>query len=182
MNVFDIPDLEWPLERLQEHMRRVKEYVRTAADPNETGPNGRNLLILAIPFLVESSDDSIVADLLQRGADPNTPSPWATFTYVVGACNSISLVRKFIEHGLRLNDVFDVPAANAVFTRGQSTLLDYMLGIRSYLTSKTKNVSAAVEGSSGNLSQRRQFIDETIALLELRGAKRAIELEETNRI
>jgi hypothetical protein len=123
-------------------------------------------------------DDSLIMGLLERGADPNRPSPWVTFTAIVSISNSVPLVRKLVDSGLRLNEVYEADCSKGAVTHGPSTLLDHLDGIRIYISPKRKKVNALAEKYAGGLGPRRRFIDEIIAMLEGEGAKRAEQLRQ----
>lgn len=179
MNVFDFPLPGATLSDIISHKQEVQEYIRSAVDPNEAGANGRTLLELAMMTCFEGRGEDLVSDLLRRGADPNKPSPWAIFVGFLTVSNSASLAKEFIDHGLRLNDVFEVDSQAGGLVEGRSTLLDYACAVRDYVAPKRKKVNALANKYAGGLGKRRRFIDETIALLEAAGAKRAAELTQT---
>ena len=160
-------------------MHRVRDYLRNASDPNEVDSDGRTLLLMAVCLCFEGEGESLVANLLERGADPNRPSPWVNFTMLLTMSNSLPLVRKFVDGGMRLNDVYDPSADKSAITKAPSTLLDHVCAIRDYISPKRKKLNALSEKHAGGLGKRRRFIDETIALLESHGAKRAGELSRT---
>lgn len=176
MSVFDYPTPGVSFEELIEQMHRVRAYIREARDPNETGENGRSLLLLAVSLCFDSEGECAVSSLLQRGADPNRPSPWANFTTLLAVSNSLSLVREFIDQGLRLNDTCDVREEPGSLTHGPSTLLDHVYAVRDYLSPERKKPDALATKYAGGLGNRRRFIDDVIELLLARGAKRAAEL------
>jgi hypothetical protein len=176
MSVFDFPTPGASPDQIIAEMHRVREHLHNAPDPNEVGGNGRSLLSLALVLCSTGEGESLVQSLLERGADPNKPTPWANFTTLLSVSNSLPLVKKFIEGGLRLNEVYEVSYAAGGVTDGPSTLLDHLYGIREYISPKRKKLDALVKKHAGGLGKRRRFIDDTIALLESRGAKRATEL------
>lgn len=177
MSVFEFPSNCDTADEIIAQKLQVQKYIRTAADPNEIGSNGRTLLQLALVCCFEGAGESDVSDLLDRGADPNKPTAWANFTALLLASNSIALVKKFIETGLRLNDVYDIDPETGGMTIGPATLLDHAYAIRDYISPKRKKVNALANKYAGGLGKRRRFIDETIALLESSGAKRAADLK-----
>jgi hypothetical protein len=176
MKHFDFTSLEASPNDIVAEMERVREYIRNAPDPNETEANGRTLLQLALISYVTDEGKSLVADLLERGADPNRPTAWANFTLLLTVSNSLPLVQAFVDRGLRLNDVYRTSIEKGALTEGPSTLLDYVYAIRDYISPRRKKLNALANKYAGGLGKRRRFIDETIALLESRGAKRAQDL------
>lgn len=176
MSVFDFPASCTTADEFIAAKQRVEDYIRKAADPNEAGDNGRTLLELALLMCFEGKGESLVMELLVRGADPNRPSPWQTFTTFLIGSNSIELVREFIARGLRLNDVYEVPSEAGGLTAGPTTLLDHVYAIRDGIAPKRKKLNALAKKYAGGLGKRRRFIDETIALLEASGGKRAQDL------
>ncbi len=176
MNVFSFPTPGASADQLVAEMHRVREYLQNAADPNEASRDGRTLLLLALVLYSHGDGEPLVVSLLERGADPNQPTPWANFIMLVSVSESLGLVRKFIERGLRLNDLYEASYAQGGLTDGPSTLLDHLYGIRDYISPKRKKLNAQANKYAGGLGKRRRFIDETIALLESHGAKRAAEL------
>lgn len=176
MNVFDFPVSGATLSEVISHKQQVQDHIRNAADPNETGGNGRTLLELAIMTCFEGRGEDLVSDLLRRGAEPNRPSPWAIFVGVLMMSNSVSLVKELLDHGLRLNDVFEVEEATGGLVNGPSTILDHAYAVRDYIAPKRKKIDALANKYAGGLGRRRRFIDETIAVLESAGAKRAADL------
>ena len=177
MNVFDLPTPGAPYQQLAAELREIRKYLVDPADPNETAGDGRTLLLLALGLCVDSEGEALAMRLLERGADPNKPTPCAIFTKLLTASNSLPLVTKLVECGLRLNDVYDLSRAQGWLTDGPSTLLDHAYAIRDSISPKRKNLDALANKYAGGLGGRRRFIDETIALLELHGAKRASDLE-----
>jgi hypothetical protein len=180
MSVFDFPTPGATATDLMAEKHRVQEYIRTAADPNEAGADGRALLQLALMTCFEGRGEDLVAGLLDRGADPNRPSPWANFVGLLTITTSVPLLRAFVDRGLRLNDVYDVdPAAGGLgLVAGPATLLDYAYAVRDFIAPKRKRVNALANKYAGGLGPRRRFIDEAIALLEAAGAKRVADLDE----
>jgi hypothetical protein len=181
MNVFDFPPSGASVDEIIAAKHRVWDYILNARDPNEAGDNGRTLLLLALMMCYGGKGESLVSDLLERGADPNRPSAWANFTLLLTVSNSLPLVRKLIDSGLKLNEVHEVdPEQRGLgLTTGPSTLLDHAYAIRGYISPKRKKLNALANKHAGGLGKRRRFIDETIALLESRGAKRAQEFPQT---
>jgi hypothetical protein len=171
------PGMSW--DQVRAHFQRVREYIQHSADPNETGEDGQTLLLLALSFSSTDEGEDLVTGLLDRGANPNKPSSWAIFTKALSVSNSLALVTKLIQNGLCLNEVYEVSYAKGGVTDGPSTLLDHLYGIRDYIAPKRKKLGAITKKYAGGLGKRRRFIDETIALLESRGAKRAVELQST---
>src|SRR6478736_1107727 len=89
-------------------MRRIREYIPNACDPNETAPDGQTLLLYALCFCSTSDGEKLVTDLLDRGADPNKPSAWTILTTLLSVSNSIHLVEKLVEAGLELNHIYEI--------------------------------------------------------------------------
>ena len=176
MSVFDFPTAGAPWDEVAAEMQRVREYLRTTPDPNEVGDNGRTLLQLALILCSTDEGESLVIDLLQRGADPNRPSAWATFTLAVSVSSSLPVVKQLLESGLRLNEVYEISSAEGELTDGPSTLLDHLYGIRDYTSPRRKRINALANKYAGGLGKRRRFIEEAIALLEANAAKRAADL------
>ena len=177
MSIFSFPIPGATTAEISAARQKVHEYVRTAGDPNEAGENGRTLLLMALLTCFEGDGEAIVADLLARGADPNRPSPWATFTTLLTVSESVSLVRLFIESGLRLNDVYEVDGQAGGIIHGPVTLLDHLDAIWAQISPKRKNYDALAKRHAGGLGKRRRFIQETITLLESAGAGRSCERE-----
>jgi hypothetical protein len=175
MSVFDFLSRAWP-DDLVDQMHLVRDYIRNAQDPNEAGANGRTLLSLALILCVVGEGEALVTELLERGADPNRPSAWTNFTQVLRLSNSLPLVKKFVDCGLRLNEVYSVSIENGGLSEGPSTLLDHLYAIRDYISPRRKQLNALLDKHAGGLGKRRRFIEETIAMLESHGAKRAQEL------
>ena len=177
MSVFDFPTPGAAADDLLAQRRRVQEYVRDAADPNETGGDGRTLLTLALLTCFDGDGEELVSDLLARGADPNRPSAWANFTTLLTVSCSPPLVRDFVDRGLRLNEVFDVdgPQTGGLLA-GPATLLDYACAVRDSVAPKGR-ADRLAKKYAGGLGPRRRFLDETIALLEASGAERAVDLK-----
>lgn len=177
MSVFDFPTPGLTARDMLAEKQRVQGYIRQAPDPNEAGENGRTLLTLALMTCFEGEGEDLVWDLLGRGADPNQPSAWANFTGLLTVSCSLPLVREFVGRGLRLNDVYEAAEWQAGgLLAGPSTVLDYAYAVRDYVAPKRKAVNRLANKYAGGLGKRRRFIDETIALLETSGAKRAADL------
>jgi hypothetical protein len=180
MSIFDFPTPGATAGEIIADMDRVRAHLRAAPDPNEAGANGRTLLTLALVTCFEGRGEELVSDLLHRGADPNRPSAWANFTSLLTVSHSLPLVREFISRGMRLNDVYEgMDEATGRLVVGPSTLLDYAYALRDYIAPDRKKVNSLADKYAGGLGKRRRFIDETIALLEASGAKRAADLAET---
>jgi hypothetical protein len=177
MTVFDFPTPGLTSQELYAQKMQVRNYIRDATDPNESGANGRSLLLLSLIGCFEGDGESVVSDLLNRGADPNLPSPWNTFVTLLSVSNSLPLVKQFVDRGLRINDVYEIDKENGGLTRGPTTLLDHLYGVRAYIAPKRKKINALADKYAGGLGSRRKFIDEAIAFLESRGAKRAADLQ-----
>ena len=78
---------------------------------------------------------------------------------------------------MQLNQVYDVKYAGEKEARGPLTLLDNAYALQESISPKRKTLDAlAKKHAGGLLGKRRRFIAEVIALLERRGAKRAVEL------
>jgi hypothetical protein len=176
MSVFDFPTPGASPDQIVAEMQRAREYLQNAPDPNEVGADGRTLLLLALILCSTGEGEPLVLSLLERGSDPNQPTPWVNFTTLLSVSNSLPLVKKFIESGLRLNEIYGVSYAKGGVTDGPSTLLDHACGVRDYISPKRKKLNALANKYAGGLGKRRRFIDETIALLESHGAKRAVEV------
>jgi hypothetical protein len=180
MEIFDFPTTGATARDILAEKQRVQDYIREAPDPNETGKNGRTLLTLALMTCFEGQGEDLVWDLLCRGADPHRPSAWANFTGLLTVSCSLPLVRELVTRGLRLNDVYEGgEQQTGGLLIGPSTVLDYALAVRNYIAPKRKAVNQLANKYAGGLGKRRRFIDETIALLEASGAKRAAHLVDT---
>ena len=179
MSVFDYPTPATTTDDILAQRQRVQDYVRDAADPNEAGENGRTLLTLALMTCFEGQGEDLVWNLLGRGADPNRSSGWLNFVHLLTRLSgSLPLVQEFIKRGLRLNDVYDhVEAVTGGLLVGQATLLDYVYAVRDYIAPKRKKIIRLANKYAGGLGKHRRFVDETIALFEASGAKRAADLE-----
>lgn len=179
MSIFEFPTSGATAGEIVAEKCRVQEYIRAATDPNESGENGRTLLTLALMLCFEDRGEELVWDLLRRGADPNRPSAWANFTGLLTVSSSLPLVQEFVSRGLQLNDVYEgVEKQTGGLLTGPSTLLDYAQAVRSYIAPKREKANRLADKYAGGLGKRRRFIDETIALLEAAGAKRAVDLGE----
>jgi hypothetical protein len=89
MSVFDFPTPDLTSQELYAQKMKVRNYIRDATDPNESGENGRSLLLLSLIGCFEGDGESVVSELLNRGADPNLPSPWTTFVTLLSVSNSL---------------------------------------------------------------------------------------------
>src|SRR5262245_6250687 len=166
MSVFDFPTADASPEEIIAEIRRVREYLRNAPDPNETGSDGRTLLLLALTLCASAKamgelgydleGEALVMDLLQRGADPNRPSAWVNFTMALSVSQSLSLMKKLIDSGLSLNEVYEVSHAQGAMTDGRSTLLDHLYGIRDYISPKRKKLNELANKYAGGLGERRR--------------------------
>jgi hypothetical protein len=180
MSIFDFPTPDASAGEIVAEKCRVQEYIRAAPDPNEAGENDRTLLTLALMICFDGRGEELVWDLLRRGADPNRPSAWANFTGLLTVTSSLPLVREFVSRGLRLNDLYEgVEEQTGGLLVGPTTLLDYVHAVRGYIAPKRRKINSLADRYAGGLGKRRRFIDETIALLEASGAKRAADLGET---
>jgi hypothetical protein len=177
MNVFEFDPAGLSWEEIAEQQRLRRQYIRDALDPNEAADDGRTLLLLAVCYCSTQEGQELFLGLLDRGADPNKPTAAAIFTSLLMASSSMPLVEKLVEKGLRLNDVYEsnefCRASEDVFT-----LLDYLYWICGKISRKRKALNALSDKHAGGLGERRQFIEDVIALLESHGAKRAKELNE----
>jgi hypothetical protein len=174
----DTPLDSVPAEELVEHIKGLREYVRNASDPNETGPNGRTCVSLALSFCGERDGVDILRSLLAKGGDPNRPTAvqnFITYTLVAKTTSPLALL---ISSGLDVNQIGTATGDSAFTGNGPFTMLDYALNIRAYLKKKRKSLSALANEhvGSGSFGARRQLIDDTIALLQAHGAKSASEL------
>jgi hypothetical protein len=175
MSIFDRPESFANFNELEAWTQRLFDYVRDVPDPNERGPDGRSLLLLALTLHSMPGGPELIMNLMDRGADPNQPTAWSIFSMALGS-NSLPLVTKLLDHGLLLNGIFDVKGEGQL-VHGPSTLLDHAYAIRAYISPKRKALDALAKKHVGSLmGMRRQFIEDVIALLEARGAKRAAEL------
>ena len=176
MNVFAFPTPGAPYEQVVTELREIEKYLQDPPNPNEAASDGRTLLLLALGLCAGDEGESLAMRLLERGADPKKPTPWATFTKLLMASNSSPLVTKLVDCGLRLNDVYEVNRAEGWLTDGRTTLLDHAYAVRDYISPKRRKLNALANKYAGGMGGRRRFIDETIAILESRGAKRACDL------
>jgi hypothetical protein len=176
MNAFESspPGASW--EEVTDWGRRVRQYIRNAADPNEAGDDGRTLLLTALAFCSTAEGEQLVTSLLDRGADPNKPTAWAIFTTLITVSNSLPLVKKLLDNGLRINESYEVNCADGELVDGPATILDHLYAVQNRIAPARKRLNALASDHAGGLGKRRRFIAETIALLESHGAKRAAEL------
>ncbi len=166
-------------ETFVERARRVVEYLRTAADPNEEGESGRSLLTLAITMQLLSGCDDVAAELLDRGADPNQPSPMNIVIALVRSTKverpPLPLLEKLIAKGMELNNVYDIDDPYLP-CKGPSTILDFLDASLGKLSPRRKTLNALANEYVGGLGSIRSFLAEAIALVESHGAKRAAEI------
>ena len=157
MSVLDSSTSGASWEEMAERMRRIREYSPNASDPNEMAADGRTLLLFALLFCSTAEGEQLVADLLDRGADPNKPTAWTTFSTLLTASNSIQLVEKFVEKGLELNQVYEV-IGEGHLTDGPSTLIDYVHEVRTYISPSRKGLAALDGKHSGRLGNSQPLL------------------------
>jgi hypothetical protein len=156
-----------PPEQLTEHMRRLREFIRTTPDPNASGPHGRTCLLFALAFNAEGDGKGIVKSLLDRGADPNRPSAFDVFGTFMTVGKHVEVLESLIRAGLKLNEVYTVEAGSLPTGRGgRVTLLDYALDVQAYLTGRQSKPKKRAEPLAG----RRRFVADVISLLDVYGA------------
>lgn len=166
-------------ESFDERKLKVVEYLRAAPDPNEEGESGRNLLTLALIMQLLTGCENLAAELLDRGADPNQPSPMSNLIMLVRNLklenSPIPLLKKFIEKGMELNNIYDLNDPHLP-RKGQSTLLDLLDAWQGTMSPKRKTLNALADKYVGGLGGIRGSFTEAIALLESHGAKRAADM------
>jgi hypothetical protein len=172
MNLFQFPENAASTEEITQWMHCLEEHFQQTPNPNECGANGRTLLQMALLLCSSAGKEKLAIDLLDRGANPNKPTPWTIFTSAMTSSNSTRLISKLIECGLELNRVFEEKHESRL-TDGPATLLDYACGLRDYLSPKHRGRTTLARKHAGGIGKRRQFIEDTIELLESHGAKRA---------
>src|SRR5689334_22607775 len=119
MNPLDIPiESLTTVEKATEHFRRVKEFLLNVPDPNVTGIDGRTGLLHALALCTANGGEPIVVSLLERGADPNRPSPLTIFSTFMSCATSVTLLEKMIAAGLKLDGVYTVDAGQLPTGRG----------------------------------------------------------------
>src|SRR5690349_19974552 len=108
---------------------RVVEYIRTTPSVNEEDESGDSLLTLAISLQLFPDCEHLAAELLDRGADPNRPSPMGLLLSLLLSSKMertpLPLLAKLIEKGMELNNVYAI-TDRACPSQGPSTLLDYL--------------------------------------------------------
>jgi hypothetical protein len=172
MNPLDTSLDAVPPDHLIEHMRRVKEFIRTTSDPNTASPDGQSCLLFALAFCAEGDGEDLVQSLLDRGADPNRPSALAVFQIFMTAANRVEALDRLIRAGLKLNEVHAVEAGSLPTGRGGAvTLLDYAMDVNAYLGLRK---AQAAQKRAGPLRGRRRFVTDVIAMLKAHGAVRAV--------
>jgi hypothetical protein len=173
MNAFDTSITSVPPERLMGHLAALKQHLLATSDPNAVNPEGKTCLLMALGFCVFDDGDGLVTALLERGADPNRPSPIANFSTFMTAAKRVEPLERLIRAGLKLDDVYTVePGLLPTGRGGQITLLDYALDVEAYLNRRARNKAfvRTVEKHAGPLSGRRRFVADVIALLKANGA------------
>jgi hypothetical protein len=159
-----------------DHVAALRQYLLTTPDSNAANVDGQTCLQLALAFCVDEDGERLAASLLERGADPNRPSPLANFSTFMTAAKRVSILERLIEAGLKLNEVFTVePGLLPNGRSGRITLLDYALDVEAYLNKRTANKAfvRTVEKHAGPLNGRRRFVADVIALLRANGADSA---------
>lgn len=174
MNVFDQPEPNASLPEIMEYMTVVRKYLENAEDPNESSDDGRTLLTVGLTLCSDETCVPLVLRLLDLGADPNRPSPYAVFAIAMTSTSSLAIIERLLDCGLRVNDVFDLAKDAVILTQPTTTLLDYAEAVQKYLGGKRVNQLA--NKHAGGLSGRSKFVADVIELLQQRGAKRLEEL------
>ena len=159
-----------PPDQLEEHFRRLKDYLRDTMTPNVPGLDGQTCLRLALVFCNDEGGEERIASLLKRGADPNVPNPFVNFQTFMMVAKCTEPLAMLIDAGMRLNEVYTAdPALMPTGRRGHFTLLDYALDIEDYLNKRSKRFVEQLEKHAGPLSGRRRFVADVIAMLKSHG-------------
>jgi ankyrin repeat protein len=174
MNIIDIPLDSVPFDQLGDHIARLKEYLRSADDPNEAAANGSTCISIALLFCNEEEGIDILQSLLARGGNPNLPSPFQNYLACVTAATSLAPLEYLIDAGLELNEVYTAAPGFLLTEDRPFTMLDYALDLRAYLGKNRKPLAALTNKyAGGGFGQRRLFVENVIGLLQTHGAKRA---------
>ena len=153
-------------------MQRLVDYIAAGGEPIQKATD----LLGALQCCFEGRNEEHVLLLLESGANPNDPSPWAVFNMMLATTNSLTIAIKLIECGLDLNAVYETDRELGHFSTGESTILDHVYGVQAYLSPKRKKLKELTNSHAVSLSPRRKFIEDLIVLLRSKGAMRASEL------
>ena len=151
MSVFEFPPVGESFAELLAAKKAAENYIETAKDPNEAGPNGQTLLMLAIQMCFEGNGESTVSRLIARGANPNLPSAWTNFVALLTTTNSIELATQLINAGLELNEIYETNRDAGDFCNGRATILDHVYGIREYISPKHRKRTELATRYAGGL-------------------------------
>jgi hypothetical protein len=175
MSIIDIPLSDVPVESLQTHIQQLKDYLRNALEPNETSVDGSTCVSISLQFCDTEEGIQVLTSLLERGGDPNLPSPIYNFVTFTTVASSVAPLEYMLDAGLRVGDVYEPTAGLLSDGERPFTLLDYVLDIQVYLNRNRKTLGALADKYAGGLGKRRRFIENVIELLTAHGAVRASE-------